>query len=169
MLDIIFGRENVPRELVPITVLNSVVFFRQNKKPEWFSDPFIQEFLKSIDGSDVLFEEALRDYRGHGISTEMMSTGCKTLCCIYYFPDKIFHGSLLGDNCLPFLIRIAETHDITILLEHYADFTPKDIQKGIIRCNNQIVNQDAYDDAFSDWNATTQEADYIDRCLASGL
>lgn len=169
MLDIIWGRENVPRELVPITVLNSPYFFYKHKKPEWFATPFVQEVVRTIDKGEVITGEVIRDYKGVSVSTEVLSTGTKTLCCMYFDKDHIFYGSLLGDNCLPFLIRIAETRDITILLEHYADFAPEDVEKGLIRCNGVILNQYAYDCSFSDWHETTEEDDYFDRCIASGL
>ncbi len=98
MLNIIFGRENSPD-----FVLDTRIYFRRNKKPEWFEDEFVKRFLKEIDNSTVLFEEALKDYRGRGISTGMISTGCKTLCDIYYHgSDTIFYGSGMGDNCIPF-------------------------------------------------------------------
>lgn len=95
MLNVIFGRDFCTREYV----LDTRIYFRRNKRPEWFSDPFVQRFIYDIDGSTVLFEEALKDKNGHGISTEWLSTGCKTLCCIYY--DKrntLFYGSAMGDK-----------------------------------------------------------------------
>ena len=38
MLNIIFGRENVPKELVPKVVLDSRSYFSLFKKPEWFEN-----------------------------------------------------------------------------------------------------------------------------------
>ena len=97
MLNIVFGRENLEE-----FELDARLIFRRNKKPEWFQDEFVRQFLKEIDGTIVLFEEALLDYKGRGISTEMISTGCKTLCCIYFL-NGWFYGSLLVDNFVPFL------------------------------------------------------------------
>lgn len=169
MIDIIWGRENVPRELVPITVLNSPYFFFKHKDPSWFADPFIQECISAIDHATVITGEVIRDYKGVSVSTEVLSTGTKTLCCMYYDTEHIFYGSLLGNNCLPFLVRIAENRDITVLFEHYADFTAEDVAKGILRHNGVILDQRAYDCGFSAWNASTEEDDYFDRCLDSGL
>lgn len=169
MLDIIWGRENL-KELVPRFVLDARIYFRRNKKPEWFEDPFVKKFLKVVDNSTVLFEEALKDYKGRGISTDKISTGCKTLCCIYNDKENhIFYGSSLGDNCLPFLIEMAKERDITIMLEHYADFPPEAFEEKVIRCHGEILTQDTYDDSFSDWSASTQEEDYFDRVLNSGV
>ena len=76
MLTLVFGRNNVNQELF---CLDTRIYFRKHKKPQWFEEHFVKRFLKAIDNTTVLFEEALKDYRGHGISTEMISTGCRAL------------------------------------------------------------------------------------------
>lgn len=169
MLNIIFGRENVPKDKIPITTLNSPWFFYNNKKPEWFEDPFIQECISTIDHATVITGEVIRDYRGISVSTELLSTGTKTLCCLYYHPERIFFGSLLGDNCLPLLVRISEKQDITIVLEHYADFKSEDIEKNTLCVNGKVLDEYGYEDAFIDWSESTEREDYEERLLNSGL
>ena len=120
MLHMIYGRMNCPD-----VILDSRVWFREHKKPEWFQDLFVQKVIKEIDGAEVLFEEALKNRYGHGISTEQISTGSKTLICIYEFPEKIFYGTTMGDNCYPLLFEIAEKQEITIMIEHCPDFDDK--------------------------------------------
>ena len=114
MLDVIFGRENVPEELKPRVILNAKAYFLKYKKPEWFADSFVQEFLHDVEKASVIDGEVLRDYKSRVIPASVISTGCKTLCCIRFAPENIYQGSLLGNNCLPFLVRMAETKDITI-------------------------------------------------------
>lgn len=154
MLNVIFGRENCDD-----FVLDTRIWFRRHKKPEWFEDSFVKEFLKEVDGTTVLFEEALKDYKGRGISTDKISTGCKTLCDIYYGGDTIFYGSGMGDNCIPFLIRISEMKDVTIVLEHYMDFPEHYFEEGKIMCNGKVLGQYDYDDAFSAWGLTGEDLD----------
>lgn len=151
MLNIVFGRENLEE-----FELDARLIFRRNKKPEWFQDEFVRQFLKEIDGTIVLFEEALLDYKGRGISTEMISTGCKTLCCIYFL-DGWFYGSLLGDNCVPFLLKIAEKKDVSIMLEHYMDIPDEDFISNDIRVNGSRVTVEEYEDAYCLWCATEEE------------
>ena len=151
MLNIVFGRENLEE-----FELDARLIFRRNKKPEWFQDEFVRQFLKEIDGTTVLFEEALLDYKGRGISTEMISTGCKTLCCIYFL-DGWFYGSLLGDNCVPFLLKIAKKKDVNIMLEHYMDIPDGDFISNDIRVNGSRVNVEEYEDAYCLWCATEEE------------
>lgn len=154
MVNIIFGRENCDRSKY---ILDSRAYFRDHKKPEWFEDSFVKEFLLEVDGSTVLFEEALKDYRGRGISTDKISSGCKTLCDIYFCEDgSIFNGSMMGNNCIPFLLRIAKQKNFTMVLEHYMDFPEDSFNLGCLYFDGRLLNQDSYDDAFSAWNATNE-------------
>ena len=170
MLNIIFGRENIPHENIPNVVLDPRDYFFLYKKPEWFEDPFVKEFLKVVDNTTVLFEEALKDYKGRGISTLMISTGCKTLCCIYFLSNElIFNGSAMGNNCLPFLVRIAQEKDITIFLEHYADFPRESFSLVDMYCNGVLLDPDKYEDAFCDWCDSTEEEGFLEKLNNCGL
>lgn len=113
MLDIVYGRLNAPK-----CILDSRVFFAEHKKPEWFQNKFIQRVIKEIDGAEVIFEEALKSKFGHGMSPDKLSTGSKTLICIYFYRDLMFYGTQLGNNCYPFLFEMAKDSDISIMVEN---------------------------------------------------
>ena len=151
MLNIVFGRENLDA-----FELDARLIFRRNKKPEWFQDELVKRFLKAIDGTTVLFEEALLDYKGRGISTEMISTGCKTLCCIYFL-DGWFYGSLMGDNCVPFLLEIAAKKVVNIMLEHFLDIPDECFDTNDIRVNGSRVTVKEYENAYCVWCESTVE------------
>lgn len=51
-----------------------------------------------------------------------LSGSVKTLILIQNVPDKIFNASACGDDCAPWLLRLAEDKDITINLRHLMDF-----------------------------------------------
>lgn len=149
MLDVVFGRDNCKDKNY---VLDTRVYFTKNKKPWWFENDFVKKFLKEIDDSEVLFEEALKNRFGHGISTEKMSTGCKTLCCIYYDTlGKTFNGSAMGDNCIPFLMEIARKKDVKVFFEHYPDIDPKYFEEGLIEYQGKKLGEYDFDDLFMDW------------------
>ena len=148
MLDVIFGRDFCKEDYV----LDTRVYFKKHKKPEWFSDLFVQKFLKDIDKCEVLFEEALKDRWGHGISTEMISTGSKTLCCIYYDKEnKLFYGSAMGDNCVPYLMEISRKKDVRIFLEHMMGITSEYFEEGLIRINGKVVSEKEYIEDYCKW------------------
>lgn len=83
--------------------------FRLTKKPEWFDIPLVAKFIKEVDGAEVLFQEALKDRFGHGVSTERLSTGCKTLICMLMLENRKYKSCQYGDNCVPLLNDILET------------------------------------------------------------
>lgn len=148
MLDIIFGRENVKGNYI----LDTRIYFRREKKPEWFQDHFVQRVLKEVDHVDVLFEEALRDRFGHGISTEQISTGSKTLILIYFDKqDRLFNGSAMGDNCLKFLFEMARKRDIRVFFEHYPYIDSEYFEEGLVTMNGKILGEYDFDDAYCDW------------------
>lgn len=157
MLNVVFGRNNTGGNFI----LDNRVLFKRYKKPEWFEDDFIKSVLKGIDGAEVLFEEALKDRYGHGISTMMISTGSKTLCCIYYnvAEGKYLNGSMMGKNCVPYLMEIARKRDVYIFLEHYMDIPTEYFEEGLIKVDGKVVGEYDYDDAFSDWGVATEEAE----------
>lgn len=148
MLNIIFGRDFCKQDYV----LDTRVYFRRHKKPEWFEDDFVKKFLMGVDGTTVLFEEALKNRWGHGISTDKISTGCKTLCCIYYDTEgKWFFGSAMGDNCVPYLMEIARNKEVNIFLEHYMDIPNEYFEEGLVRKDGIILGEYDFDDAYGDW------------------
>ncbi len=152
MLNIVFGRENLEE-----FELDSRLIFKSNKRPEWFEDSFVKRFLKEVENSTVFMGECIIDYKGRAISSEMISTGCKTLCCIYYLDDMWFYGSLMGDNCVPFLLEIASKKDVNIMLEHFMDIPDECFNTNDIRVNGIRVNVTEYEDAYCDWCATEEE------------
>lgn len=106
MLNIVFGRHNLPKGYV----LDTREYFKKEITPAWTAHPLVREFLKDIDGSEVLGDYVLKNRWGIVIAVEKMSTGCKTLCSILFQDkDRYFYGSAMGDNCIPYLMRIAQS------------------------------------------------------------
>ena len=126
------------------------------KKPEWFENDFVKRVIKDIDKAEVLFEEALKDRWGHGMPTEHLSSGSKTLICIYYHPELRFNGSMMGDNCIPFLMEIAKEKDIRIWLEHFMDLRDQDIP--FITVDGETVDMYGYECKYSEWS------EWVDTC-----
>ena len=40
-------------------------------------------------------------------------------------PEKVFNASTCGDNCAPFILKLAKKKDLTINLRHLMDFGKK--------------------------------------------
>ena len=59
------------------------------------------------------------------ISPEKLSGGTKTLLLMANDPEKVFNASTCGDNCAPFILKLAKKKDLTINLRHLMDFGKK--------------------------------------------
>ncbi len=81
------------------------------------------------------------------ISVTKLSGGTKTLLLILNEPEKIFNASTCGNNCAPFILKIADllNQDITINLNsvgfEFFDFVCK---KFSILCISAKSNQHRY-------------------------
>jgi len=157
MVNFIIGRENV--DLTSVW-LDSRYYFKRYKKPEWFTTDFAQRVIKTIDRAEVLFEEAIKDRFGHGISTLQLCTGTKTLLVIENCPGHIYYGTLMGDNCVPFLMEIAKKRegDIDLLLEHFMDIPYE--YEGMLKVAGNPVSIDEYEMAVAEWCEHRDDPDY---------
>ena len=78
--------------------------------------------IQDIDQSTVL-DSAVIDSPVLGkIAPTSLSGGVKTLILIKNEPQTVFNASTCGDNCAKWILKIAETQDITINLRHLMDF-----------------------------------------------
>ena len=59
------------------------------------------------------------------ISPEKLSGGTKTLLLMANDSEKVFNASTCGDNCAPFILKLAKKKDLTINLRHLMDFGKK--------------------------------------------
>lgn len=89
----------------------------------WFESDFAKRVVQDIDevtyfGSGDVF---LSEYYG-AISARDLSSGTKALLLLANCPGIIVSGDRMGDNCVPFLMELAATMDITITLCHLMKF-----------------------------------------------
>lgn len=113
MLNLIFQRNKAknPKDVL----IDSRGFFSRFKREEWFSDAFVQEIIHTVDKAEVISGFVLKGYDGSVIPPEYLSTGSKTMICIYEFPGKIFNITQMGNNVVPFLVELCKKRDVTAL------------------------------------------------------
>ena len=117
-------------------------YFDDVFKPEWFSDDVVRNIIKEIDDSEVvgpgksvnIYNETLGN-----IPPQYLSSSCKGLILLYKDDMKI-NGDRLGDNCVPWLLKIASTKDIEISLSHTPDF-PDKFDAVIVNTNVKIYSK----------------------------
>ena len=150
MLNLIFQRNKAkdPKKVY----IDSRGFFSRYKQEDWFTDKFVQEIIYKIDGATVLNGFVLKGYDGSVIPPEYLSTGSKTMICIYEFPDLIFNITQIGNNVVPFLVDLSKQRDVTALT--YREIPFRFFGKiGFLKDYEPVIYDDdvEYYDLFEEW------------------
>ena len=115
MLNIYYGN-------MPEAIFNTSVYFKNAYEDEWITDPVAREMILDVDKSVVL-DSAVIDSPVMGkIVPTSLSGGVKTLILMRNERSKVFNASACGDNCAKWILKLAETDDLTINLRHLMDF-----------------------------------------------
>lgn len=135
MLKIIYGD-------VPEAIYNTSVYFNNTYLDKWITDDFAKKIIKKIDKAEVLSPQAVDSKALGVIPVTKLSGGTKTLLLILNEPEKIFNASTCGDNCAPYILKIAEflKQDITINLHHIMDFGNKNFTIEILNTHTVVHN-----------------------------
>ncbi len=115
MLNIFYGK-------MPEAVFNTSVYFKNAYEDSWITDPVAKEMILDVDKSTVLGNAVIDSPVLGKIGPTALSGGVKTLILIKNEPSKIFNASTCGDNCAKWILKLAESEDLTINLRHLMDF-----------------------------------------------
>ena len=115
MLNIYYGN-------MPEAIFNTSVYFKNVYEDEWYTDTVAREMILDVDKSIVL-DNAVIDSPVMGkITPTSLSGGVKTLILMKNERSRIFNASTCGDNCAKWILKLAETDELTINLRHLMDF-----------------------------------------------
>ena len=118
MLNIYYGN-------MPEAIFNTSVYFKNAYEDTWITDPVAREMILDIDKSVVL-DSAVIDSPVMGkIAPVSLSGGVKTLILMKNERSRVFNASTCGDNCARWILKLAETDELTINLRHLMDFGEK--------------------------------------------
>ena len=100
MITIFKDKEDIPGDKAYVE-LNDV-FFNQNTVLR--IDDKADAIVEDIDGSKLLGKYKITSkFNGVTLDIDCLSTGCKTVLNVLYFPDKVFCMKECGDNALEVL------------------------------------------------------------------
>jgi hypothetical protein len=117
MLKIIFGD-------APNSIYHPPTYFDNTYEDAWITDPLTVEMIQDIDKSEVKGAHLIVSPVLGPISTKEISGGVKTLILMAFDnTGKIFNASACGDNCAKWIVKLAQTKDLTINLHHVMDFS----------------------------------------------
>lgn len=137
MLNIIFGD-------CKDVIYNTSVFFKNVYEDEWLLEEDTKQMIMDIDKSKVISAKAIESPVLGGIPPTSLSGGVKTLILIDHMPDKIFNASNCGDNCAPWLLKIAEKKDVTINLRHLMNFGTDNFEVKIVNTGKIVHSAKEY-------------------------
>ena len=131
MLSIIFGNADN-------TIYHPPTYFDNTYEDNWITAPLSVEMIKDVDKSEVVGPHLIQSPVLGPISTKELSGGVKTLILMAFDETgKVFNASACGNNCAKWILKIAESKDLTINLRHVMDFGDGDFNARIL--NNGIV------------------------------
>lgn len=100
MITIFKNKKDIPQDKEYIE-LNDI-FFNQNTVAKL--DERAAKYIQIIDGSEFLSKYKIRSrFEDIILNTDQLSTGCKTVLNVLYFPDKVFCLKECGNNALEIL------------------------------------------------------------------
>ncbi|MBQ9015774.1 MAG: DUF4869 domain-containing protein [Firmicutes bacterium] len=117
MLKIHYGDLNSERY-----IFNPDIYFNNSYEDDWITAPLSKEMIKDIDGSDVVGPRLIDSPFLGAIPAERLSGGVKTLILMAFDSEHVFNASACGDNCAPWILKIARDKDLTIRLGYLMDF-----------------------------------------------
>lgn len=133
MLNIYFGN-------LKEVVYNTAVYFKNSYEDDWITFTLSKEIIKDIDKSEVLPNGIIQSPVLGYISPLQLSHGSKTLILIANDNSRIFNASPCGDNCAKWLLKIAESKDLTINLRHIMNFGDGDFNIHVLNTNKTVHN-----------------------------
>ena len=105
MITIFKNKKDIPLNKEYIE-LNDI-FFNQNTATRL--DDKAEKYIQLIDGSELISKYKIRSrFEDITLNTDQLSTGCKTVLNVLYFPDKVFCLKECGNNALEILYSFEE-------------------------------------------------------------
>ena len=120
-------------------IYNTDVYYENQYLPEWTMSEFAQKVIKNVDCSEVVGPDEIKNELFGIFKSTELSAGAKTLLLLYNQPKKIFNISNCGENCVPYILEITKSQEITVCLHHFMDFGDDFELKVINEKKNRVI------------------------------
>ena len=98
-------------------------------------------FIKDVDKSEVISTHLIESPILVPISPEELSGSVKTIMLMLFDETgRIFNASVCGDNCAKWILKIAESKDLTINLRHIMEFGDDEFEMKILNTGEIVHN-----------------------------
>ena len=117
------------------------VYFDNRYEDEWIIDKRSIEIIRDVDKSDVVSAHLIESPVLGPISPKDLSGGVKTiLLMLFDETGRIFNASACGDNCAKWILKIAESKNLTINLRHIMEFGDGEFEMKILNTGEIVHN-----------------------------
>lgn len=122
------------------------VYFDNRYEDEWITDKWITdkrsiEIIRDVDKSDVVSSHLIENPVLGPISPKELSGSVKTIMLMLFDETgRIFNASVCGDNCAKWILKIAESKDLTINLRHIMEFGDGEFEMKILNTGEVVHN-----------------------------
>lgn len=122
------------------SIYNTDVYFDNTYEDEWITSEIAKDIIRDIDESEVLDKECIKSPVLGQITPLSLSGGTKTLLLMMNHREMIFNASTCGNNCVKWILRLAEKEDLTINLRHIMDFGKEEFEAEILNSHKIVHN-----------------------------
>lgn len=113
-------------------IYNPEAYFINQYEDEWITADISRAMIRDIDDSVVIDSRVIDSPVLGAITPRELSGGVKTLILMAFEDtDKIFNGSACGNNCAKWILKIAQSKELTITLHNIMDFGIGEFENGI--------------------------------------
>lgn len=117
------------------------VYFDNRYEDEWIIDKRSIEIIRDVDKSDVVSAHLIESPVLGPISPKELSGDVKTiLLMLFDETGRIFNASACGDNCAKWILKIAESKNLTINLRHIMEFGDEEFEMKILNTGEVVHN-----------------------------
>ena len=117
------------------------VYFDNRYEDEWIIDKRSIEIIRDVDKSDVVSAHLIESPVLGPISPKELSGGVKTILLMLFDETRrIFNASACGDNCAKWILKIAESKNLTINLRHIMEFGDEEFEMKILNTGEVVHN-----------------------------
>lgn len=117
------------------------VYFDNRYEDEWITDKRSIEIIRDVDKSDVVSSHLIESPVLGPISPKELSGSVKTIMLMLFDETgRIFNASVCGDNCAKWILKIAESKDLTINLRHIMEFGDGEFEMKILNTGEVVHN-----------------------------
>lgn len=122
-------------------IFHPPTYFDNTYDDSWITDPLSVEMIRDVDKSEVVGPNLIQSPVLGPISNKSLSGGVKTLMLLKFDETgKVFNASACGNNCAKWILKIAESKDLTINLRHIMDFGSGEFNIKVLNTDTLVKN-----------------------------